>query len=596
MIIFTIDGQTVQAEEGETILEVARREGVSIPTLCYHPAVEPYGACRMCTVEVEQRGWTKLETSCTIPVREGMIVRTNTPDVYEVRHMLMGLFLSRCPNAPIIQDLAREYGITEPPFPTDKPDEKCILCGLCVRVCHELVKADVLNFSQRGVERQVGPPFLERTDQCIGCGACTIVCPTGAIEVVMEKAAVYEEMPLGPISAIYVPSLQAVPRVPVIDTDVCIRFRQDDRTNGEIMDACGACQMVCEAGAVDFDQQDEIMELDVGNIIVATGYDIFDARRISQYGHGRYPNVFTSPEIERMLTGSGPTNGRVVLRDGETEPESIGIVHCVGSRDENYNSYCSKVCCMYSLKLAHLVHSKTGARVYEFYIDMRTGGKAYEEFYKRLQREGAIFINGRPSEILPEDGKLAVYVEDRTLGRQMRVPVDMVILSVGLEPRHDAREVAQRFSISCDADGWFKEKHPKLDPVATLTDGVFIAGCAQGPRDIPESVAQGAAAAARVLSFIRQGEVEVESATALVDEMMCVGCGQCVQTCPYSAIELLEDRKVARVVEALCKGCGTCAGTCPSKAITLRHFTDRQLIAEMLGAMNVMWELEAVTA
>ena len=596
MIIFTIDGQTVQAEEGETILEVAHREGVSIPTLCYHPAVKPYGACRMCIVEVEQRGWTKLETSCTIPVREGMIVRTNTPDVYKVRQTLMGVFLSRCPNVPIIQDLAREYGITEPPLPTDDPDEKCILCGLCVRVCHELVKADVLDFSQRGIERQVGPPFLETTHQCIGCGACTIVCPTGAIELVMEKAAVYKEMPLGPTSAIYVPSLQAMPRIPVIDTDVCIHFRQNDRTNGKIADACGVCQMVCEADAINFDQQDEIIELDVGNIIVATGYDPFDARRISQYGYGRYPNVFTSPEIERMLTGSGPTNGHVVLRDGETEPESIGIIHCVGSRDENYNPYCSKVCCMYSLKLAHLVQDHTGARIYEFYIDMRTGGKAYEEFYKRLQKEGTIFINGRPSEILPEDGKLAVYVEDRALGRQMRVPVDMVILSVGLEPRHDAREVAQLFSISCDADGWFKEKHPKLDPVATLTDGVFIAGCAQGPRDIPESVAQGAAAAARVLSLICQGEVEAEAAIAVVDEMMCVGCGQCVQTCPYSAIEFLEDRKVARVVEALCKGCGTCAGTCPSKAVTLRHFTDRQLIAEMLGAMNVMWALETVTA
>jgi heterodisulfide reductase subunit A len=359
---------------------------------------------------------------------------------------------------------------------------------------------------------------------------------------------------------------------------------------------CNQCVHVCGPVAIDHQMQEEVLELEVGNIIVATGYDTFDARRSSQYGYGRYPNVFTSLEIERMLTGAGPTNGRIILRDGKTEPESIGIVHCVGSRDENYNSYCSRVCCMYSLKLAHLVHSKTGARVYEFYIDMRTGGKAYEEFYKRLQREGAIFINGRPSEILPEDGKLAVYVEDRALGRQMRVPVDMVILSVGLEPRHDAREVARLFGISCDADGWFKEKHPKLDPVATMTDGVFIAGCAQGPRDVPDSVAQGSAAAARVLSLIGQGEVEVEAATALVDEMMCVGCGQCVQTCPYSAIEFLEDRRIARVIEVLCKGCGTCTATCPSKAITLRHFTDRQLIAEMLGAMNVMRELETVAA
>jgi heterodisulfide reductase subunit A len=337
---------------------------------------------------------------------------------------------------------------------------------------------------------------------------------------------------------------------------------------------------------------EEYLDLEVGNIILATGYEPFDAERISQYGYGRYPNVFTSMEIERMLSGSGPTGGRILLRDGETEPESVAVIHCVGSRDENYNPYCSEVCCMYSLKLAHLVHDKTDARIYECYIDMRTGGKAYEAFYKRLQKEGTIFINGRPSEILPENGRLAVYVEDRALGKQLRVPVDMVILSVGLEPRHDAQEVASLYGISCDQEGWFKERHPKLDPVGTTTDGVFIAGCAQGPRDVPDSVAQGAAAAARVLSLIGQGEVEVEAATAVVDEMMCVGCGQCVETCPYTAIELLEDRGVAHVIEAVCKGCGTCAATCPSKAITLRHFTDRQLISEMLGAMSAMLEHE----
>ncbi len=415
-------------------------------------------------------------------------------------------------------------------------------------------------------------------EKCTGCGACEEKCPRRVVDDGFNVG-------LGKRKAIYRPFAQAVPPIPVIDRENCLFF-----TRGR----CKLCEQECPTGAIDFDQEDKILEVQVGNIIVATGYDPFDARRISQYGYGLYPDVFTSLEVERMLAGSGPTGGKIVLRDGKTKPACIAIVHCVGSRDENYNPYCSKVCCMYSLKLAHLVHSKTDAHIYEFYIDMRTGGKSYEEFYKRLQREGTVFINGRPSEILPENGKLAVYVEDRALGRQIRVPVDMVILSVGLEPRHDAREMAQLFNISCDADGWFKEKHPKLDPVATLTDGVFIAGCAQGPRDIPESVAQGAAAAARVLSFIRQGEVQVESATALVDEMMCVGCGQCIETCPYSAIEFVEDRgrQVAHVMEALCKGCGTCAGTCPSKAVTLRHFTDRQLVAEMLGAMYVMQELE----
>jgi heterodisulfide reductase subunit A len=413
-------------------------------------------------------------------------------------------------------------------------------------------------------------------EKCTGCGLCQEKCPTRVTDYGFNAG-------LGKRKAIYRPFAQAVPAVPVIDREHCLFF-----TKGR----CRLCEKVCPAGAIDYTQQDTLLDIQVGNIIIATGYDPFDASRVSQYGYGRYPNVFTSLEVERMLSGSGPTGGRVVLRDGETVPQSVAIIHCVGSRDEHYHPYCSRVCCMYSLKLAHLVHHKTNARVYEFYIDMRTGGKAYEEFYKRLQQEGTVFINGRPAEILPEEGKLAVYVEDRALGREIRVPVDMVILSVGLEPRHDARQVAQRFGISCDADGWFKEKHPKLDPVATMTDGVFIAGCAQGPRDIPDSVAQGAAAAARVLSFIGQGEIQVESATAFVDEMMCVGCTQCIQTCPYTAIEFLPERKIAHVKEALCKGCGTCAGACPSKAIMLRHFTDRQLISEMLGAIYALREMQ----
>jgi heterodisulfide reductase subunit A len=418
-------------------------------------------------------------------------------------------------------------------------------------------------------------------EKCTGCGTCEEKCPRRV------KDELGFNVGMGKRKAIYRPFAQAVPAIPVIDRESCLFF-----TKGK----CKICEKECPTGAIDFDQEDTILDLQVGNIIVATGFDPFDARRISQYGYGRYPNVFTSMEIERMLSGSGPTGGQIVLRDGKTVPESVAIIHCVGSRDENYNPYCSKVCCMYSLKQAHLVHHKTGARMYQCFMDMRTGGKAYEEFYKRLQAEGVTFINGRPAEIMPEDDKLVVHVEDRALGRQMRVPVDMVILSIGLEPRHDAQEVAQMFGLSCDADGWFKEKHPKLDPVATMMGGVFIAGCAQGPRDIPDSVAQGSAAAARVLTFIRRGEVEVEAATALVDEMMCVGCTQCVQTCPYSAIEMVEVRgaQVARVNEALCKGCGTCTGTCPSKAISLRHFTDRQLISEMMGAMSVMWELEEV--
>ncbi len=345
----TIDGQVVEADEGMTLLEVARKNSIPIPTLCYHPVLEPYGACRLCTVEVKQKGrdWSSLQTACTHPAWDGLDVKTNSPDVREARKVIMGLMLSRTPNVPIIQELAAEYGVTEPPFEVDDPKEKCILCGLCVRVCNDMVQAHVLNFSDRGVDRKVGPPFMEKTRQCIGCGACTIVCPTGAIEIVLEEAGIYAEKPLGPTAAIYVPFLQAVPRVPVIDTDSCIRFRQQDRSNGEIAEACGACQTLCEANAIDFTQQDEIVELNVGAIVVATGFQMWDSTKLSQYSYGKSPNIITALEFERLSNASGPTGGQIITADGE-KPERVAIIHCVGSRDKNANAheYCSRICCM----------------------------------------------------------------------------------------------------------------------------------------------------------------------------------------------------------------------------------------------------------
>jgi heterodisulfide reductase subunit A len=587
-----IDGQELQAEEGQTVLEVARANGVEIPTLCYHPLLEPFGGCRLCTVEIVAGGRPGLQTSCTYPVEDGLEVLTRSPSVIEVRKMVLGLLLSRCPSVEVIQDLARQYGITEPPFPVEDPEEKCILCGLCVRTCNDLVKAHVLNFSDRGVERQVGPPFLEKTRQCIGCGACTIMCPTGAIEIVLEQDAVYREKPLGPTSAIYVPSLQAVPRVPVIDTDVCIRFRQNDRTEGEITDACGACQMLCEANAVDFDQEDEIIELDVGAIIVATGFEMWDPAQLSQYSYGKSPNIITGLEFERLSNAGGITGGEIKLADGST-PERVAIIHCVGSRDHNAHPYCSRVCCMYSLKQAHLVRDKTGADVYEFYMDMRAFGKAYEEFYERIQEEGVMMVRGRGAEVevLP-DGKLRVKGEDANLGRQVYVDVDMVILSTAIEAPHDADRVAALFGLGRTQDGWFAESHPKMRPVETNTDGVLLAGCAQGPRDVPDTVAHAGAAASMALALLDKGEVTISPATAVVNEDLCSACKTCISLCPYTAISFLEEENVAHVNEALCKGCGTCVAACPAGAITGRHFTTEQIMAQIEGLFRLPVEAE----
>jgi heterodisulfide reductase subunit A len=593
MITLTIDGQQIQAEEGQTILEVCRKNSVDIPTLCSHPVLEPYGACRMCTVEVIRKGGSSLQTACTHPAWDGLEVKTNSPPVIEARRVIAGLLLSRCPNVPVVQDLALEYGVKEPPYPVKNPDEKCILCGLCVRVCNDMVKAHVLNFSNHGVERVVGPPFMEKTRECIGCGACTIVCPTGAIEIVLEKEAIYQEKPLGPTASIYVPSLQAVPRVPVIDTDTCIRFRQQDRTNGEIADACGACQMVCEAGAIDFNKKDEIVDLDVGAIIVATGFQMWDATQLSQYSYGKSPNIITAMEFERLSNASGPTGGQILLADGR-KPERAAIIHCVGSRDHNAHEYCSRICCMYSLKQAHLVRDKTGADVYEFYMDMRSFGKGYEEFYERIQEEGVCMVRGRGAEVdvLP-NGKLRVKGEDANLGKLVAVDVDLVVLSTAIEAPQDASQVATLFGLSRTQDGFFAEAHPKLRPVETNTDGVFLAGTAQGPKDVPDTVAHAGAAASMALALLSKGEVTISPTTAIVDEKLCSACKTCIALCPYTAISYIEADNVARINEALCKGCGTCVAACPAEAITARHFTDEQIIAQIEGLFRVPASLSA---
>jgi len=410
-------------------------------------------------------------------------------------------------------------------------------------------------------------------DKCTGCGLCQTKCPS--------KVDSEFDAGIGKRKAIYTPFPQAVPNIPVIDKEHCIYF---------LKGKCRLCEKICEAKAIDFEQEDQIIEVEVGAIILATGFNVFDPTPIYQYGYKRFDNVITSLEFERMVNSAGPTDGEIVLKDG-SHPESIGIIHCVGSRDEKYHEYCSRVCCMYSMKLAHLIKEHTAAEVYEFYIDIRSFGKGYEEFYNRVLNEGAIFIRGRPAEITniaekpEEEGNLIIQFEDTLIGRQRRLPVDMIILSVALEPQPDAEAVARLFNISRSADGFFLERHPKLDPVATMTDGIFVAGCCQSPKDIPDTVAQASAAAAEALAMISKGRVEIEAATAVINESICSGCQTCKLVCPFGAISFEEEKEVCRVNEALCKGCGACVSGCPSDAITLNHFTNEQIVAQMEGML-----------
>jgi len=417
------------------------------------------------------------------------------------------------------------------------------------------------------------PRYVDIT-KCTGCGTCQEKCPF--------KADNEFDCGLGQRKVIYTPFPQAVPNIPVIDAERCTFI---------LKGKCGACQKFCEAQAIDFEQKEKMVEVDVGNIVVTTGFDSFDPSVMIQLGYGQYDNIITGIQFERMSNASGPTDGKIMLKDGSL-PQSVAILHCIGSRDENYHKYCSRVCCMYSLKFAHLLKEKVPeAKVYQLYIDMRCAGSGYEEFYERLQEEGVNFIRGKAGEITDlaespeEEGKLMVIVEDTLVRRKLRLPVDMVVLSCALEPRVDAESVARLFSLSRKADGFFLEKHPKLDPIATTTDGVFVAGCCQSPKDIPDTVAQASAAAARVLSMISKGSVVIESAIAVVDEEHCAGCKVCIDLCSYTAITFDEEKKIANINEALCKGCGTCVAACPSGAITGKHFTAEQIMAEIEGVL-----------
>ena len=468
------------------------------------------------------------------------------------------------------------------------PTLDCASCILTPKMTTLRVHPNIKLYSYSevvGVEGYVGnfevtiekKPRYVNEDLCIGCLKC--------VEACVYKDARFPnafDLGLAKRKPIYIPFPQAVPMRVLIDPNDCLKIK------------LGKCKMTCvescEKDAIDFDMKPERLTVKVGSIIVTTGFKPFDPRRKPQYGYGVYPNVYTALEAERLLSPTGPTEGTPLLQDG-TMPKSVGIIHCIGSRDENTNVYCSKVCCMYSLKLAHLVKERTGAEVYNFYIDMRTAGKGYEEFYKKLLEEGVKFVRGRVAELTTaplsnaERGKLILRVEDTLAGYVRRIPVDMVILSVGLEPQNDAQELRRMLNLSCGKDGFLIELHPKLAPVSTATDGIYIAGACQGPKDIPDTVAQAGAAAAEALALVHKGMVEIEPYAAVTNEDLCSGCQICVGLCPYYAIEYDAEKKVSRVKDVMCKGCGVCVAACPSGAMDQKHFRDAFVTAEVAGVI-----------
>jgi heterodisulfide reductase subunit A len=346
---------------------------------------------------------------------------------------------------------------------------------------------------------------------------------------------------------------------------------------------CLECVSVCERGAIDHNMSEKILDLTVGTIIMATGFKDFDPSLAPEYGYGRYDNILTAMEFERLINSSGPTGGKVLLKNGKP-PGSVAILHCVGSRDKKYHEYCSRACCMYSLKFSQLVHDYMGAEVHEVYRDMRSFGKGYEEFYNRSERMGIHFYHGWVKQVKKSGKKLLVSWDESFYGQPDHLEVDMVILATGFEPRQDTTRMAATFGISRSRDGFFMERHPKLAPVETVTQGIYLAGTCQAPKDIPDSVAQAGGAAAAALSLIDQGSIALDPVIAEITTNLCAGCGICAGACPYLAISLKE--KQASINGYLCKGCGTCAAACPNKAISLIHYDDRQLVSELIGILS----------
>jgi len=408
-------------------------------------------------------------------------------------------------------------------------------------------------------------------ENCTGCGECRDVCP---IEYPNEW-----DMNMGVRKAISVPFDQAVPLVYTINKDYCIECYK-------CVDACG------ERQAIDFSQEPEEIELEVGTIIVTTGYDIYLPEEGNIYGYGKYSNVITSLEFERLILAAGPTGGHVIRASDGKRPNVVAFIQCVGSRDVNKYPYCSGFCCMYTLKHSIQLKEHYGdeVEVYIFYMDMRSNFKGYEEFYTRAREMGVNFIRGRVSRIFETPNKnLIIRAEDTLLGEPIELEAEMVVLATAAIPSKGAEEVSRILNITRGTDGFFMESHPKLKPIDTPVDGIFLAGACQGPKDIPYSVSQGSGAAARAATILSKPSVKIEPINAVVDPEKCrntrVKCGICARKCPYGAI-IAEEGKPAEVRAAMCHGCGTCVAECPSDAITQMHFTDAQIFAQIRAALE----------
>jgi heterodisulfide reductase subunit A len=420
------------------------------------------------------------------------------------------------------------------------------------------------------------PRYVD-VERCTACNICYEKCPSRVPDDYHHG--------LGFRKAIYIPYKQAIPRAYRIDAQSCLYFEKG---------VCRICEKFCPAKAINFDDEEEEFDVRVGAIIVATGFKEFDPSKIPEYGYGKYKDVLTNMQLTSLMHPDGPTSGRLTRPSDGREADDIVFIQCVGSRDERFHRYCSRVCCMASLKLAYLIKSEKNpaANIYICYIDLRAYGKGFEEYLERVKSMGVKLVRGKPSEVTLDEssGKLLVRVYDTVLNEYLDIRADIVSLAAAIEPSDGSRELAKILGIDIGPDGFYKELHPKLEPVSTKVRGIYVCGAGWGPADIPESVTMAKAAASESASLLSKGHVKIPLTIASVDVDRCDGCGICVDSCSYGAVELKEfdGGKLAVVNELACSGCGSCASACPTGAIELRHYRHEQILRQIEGMLGVV--------